>query len=218
MRKENNKLNIHSNMTDMKELNRMDGMRKTILLLIVCFMTAVSAQGADKISFAFLKGEQGISYVVDWSDLKIAGFSPKNWLEIRQTEQPEYNAKYEYENQLKTRIDDFISNANDQLEKVGLFLSSEKGRKYTLFIRPQNIERKGNNSIECSFVETVTGKVMAEFVVNGKGGTFGSMSNLWGDGMKSAGKKFGKTVCKGLGYDPTVRDRIDDVFTKAGIN
>lgn len=193
-------------------------MRKAVLLLFLCLITTASTWGADKATFAFLKGEQAVSYVVDWSNLKIAGFTPKNWLEIRQTEQPEYNAKYEYENQLKTRINDFISNANDQLEKVGLFLSSEKGRKYTVFIRPQNIERKGNNSIECSFVETTTGKVMAEFVVNGKGGTFGSMSNLWGDGMKSAGKKFGKTVCKGLGYDPTVRDRIDDVFTKAGIN
>jgi hypothetical protein len=187
-------------------------------LIILCFINTVSTWGADKISFTFLKGEQAVSYIVDWTNLKIAGFSPKNWLEIRQTEQPEYNAQYEYENQLMPRINDFISNANDQLEKVGLFLSSEKGRKYTVYLRPQNIERKGNNSIECSFVETATGKVLAEFVVNGKGGTFGSMSNLWGDGMKSAGKKFGKTVCKGLGYDPTVRDRIDDVFSKAGIN
>ncbi len=202
----------------MKEVNMIAGMRKTIFLIILCFINTVSTWGADKISFTFLKGEQAVSYIVDWTNLKIAGFSPKNWLEIRQTEQPEYNAQYEYENQLMPRINDFISNANDQLEKVGLFLSSEKGRKYTVYLRPQNIERKGNNSIECSFVETATGKVLAEFVVNGKGGTFGSMSNLWGDGMKSAGKKFGKTVCKGLGYDPTVRDRIDDVFSKAGIN
>lgn len=202
----------------MKEVNMIAGMRKTIFLIILCFINTVSTWGADKISFTFLKGEQAVSYIVDWTNLKIAGFSPKNWLEIRQTEQPEYNAQYEYENQLMPRINDFISNANDQLEKVGLFLSSEKGRKYTVYLRPQNIERKGNNSIECSFVETTTGKVLAEFVVNGKGGTFGSMSNLWGDGMKSAGKKFGKTVCKGLGYDPTVRDRIDDVFSKAGIN
>lgn len=202
----------------MKEVNMIAGMRKTIFLIILCFINTVSTWGADKISFTFLKGEQAVSYIVDWTDLKIAGFSPKNWLEIRQTEQPEYNAQYEYENQLMPRINDFISNANDQLEKVGLFLSSEKGRKYTVYLRPQTIERKGNNSIECSFVETATGKVLAEFVVNGKGGTFGSMSNLWGDGMKSAGKKFGKTVCKGLGYDPTVRDRIDDVFSKAGIN
>ena len=202
----------------MKEVNMIAGMRKTIFLIILCFINTVSTWGADKISFTFLKGEQAVSYIVDWTNLKIAGFSPKNWLEIRQTEQPEYNAQYEYENQLMPRINDFISNANDQLEKVGLFLSSEKGRKYTVYLSPQNIERKGNNSIECSFVETATGKVLAEFVVNGKGGTFGSMSNLWGDGMKSAGKKFGKTVCKGLGYDPTVRDRIDDVFSKAGIN
>lgn len=150
--------------------------------------------------------------------MTIAGFSPKDWVNVRQTEQPEYNAQYELENQLKTRINDFIASANKQLTNVSLFLTSEKGRKYTLYIQPKNIERKGNNNIKCSIKETATGKVMAEFVVSGKGGTFGSMSNLWGDGMKSAGKKFGKTVCKGLGYDPTIRDRIDEVMSKAGID
>ena len=191
---------------------------RAALLLFLFFLVSVASRGAGKTSFAFLKGEHAISYVVDWKGLTIAGFSPKDWVNVRQTEQPEYNAQYELENQLKTRINDFIASANKQLTNVSLFLTSEKGRKYTLYIQPKNIERKGNNYIECSIKETATGKVMAEFVVSGKGGTFGSMSNLWGDGMKSAGKKFGKTVCKGLGYDPTIRDRIDDVMSKAGID
>lgn len=215
--KKKNIMNINTKITDMREVNRTVSMKKAMLLLMMCFIATISIWGADKVSFAFLKGEQGVSYVVDWKNLTIAGFSPKNWLEVRQTEQPEYNAKNEYENELKPRINDFISNANKQLENVGLFLSNDKGRKYTVYIRPGNITRKGDNTIECTFVETASGKVMAEFVVNGKGGTLGSMSNLWGDGMKSAGKKFGKVVCKGLGYDPTVRDRIDGVLSKVGI-
>lgn len=191
---------------------------RAALLLFLFFLVSVASRGAGKTSFAFLKGEHAINYVVDWKGLTIAGFSPKDWVNVRQTEQPEYNAQYELENQLKTRINDFIANANKQLTNVSLFLTSEQGRKYTLYILPKNIARKGDNNIECSIKETATGKVMAEFVVSGKGGTFGSMSNLWGDGMKSAGKKFGKTVCKGLGYDPTIRDRIDDVMSKAGID
>ncbi len=194
-------------------------MKKTSLLLLICLIVAyLPSWGANNVSFVFLKGEHSVSYVVDWKDLTVAGFSPKEWIQMRQAEQPEYNAKNEYEKELLPRINDFVSKANQELQNVNLFLTSEKGRKYTVFLRPQNIARKGNNSIVCSFVETATGRVMTEFVVNGKGGTFGSMSNLWGDGMKSAGKKFGKYVCKKLGYAPTVKDRIDDVISKTGLD
>lgn len=201
----------------MKKENRLHVKAQAAMLLFLFFLVSVVSRGAGKTSFTFLKGENAISYVVDWKGLTVAGFSPKDWVKVRQTEQPDYNAEYELENELKTRINDFISTANKQLSNVGLFLTSGKGRKYTLYISPKNIGRRGENNIECAIKETATGKVMAEFVVNGKGGMLGSMANMWGNGMKSAGKKFGKTVCKGLGYDPTMLDRIDKVLSKTGI-
>lgn len=79
-------MNIHTKITDMREVNRTVSMKKAMLLLMMCFIATISIWGADKVSFAFLKGEQGVSYVVDWKNLTIAGFSPKNWLEVRQTE------------------------------------------------------------------------------------------------------------------------------------
>lgn len=192
-------------------------MRKSIILLLLALVSCVTMQAKDGLTFSFLQGETAISFAVDWSDLTINGMKPDDWIEFRNIEQPEYNATREYEDQLLPRYNDLIARANKELANVNLFITKTAGRKYTLTIKPQNITKKGDCSIECTIRETTTGRRMVEFVITGKGGTFGSMSNLWGDGMKSAGKKLGKLICKHLGYDPTVRDRIDRVLSKAGI-
>lgn len=192
-------------------------MKKTLLLLICVLLSTFSSFAGDKLTFSFLKGETAMSYVVDWSNLTINGLQKSDWIERRNAEQPDYDAEREYEAELLPQINDFVAKANYEMEKVNLFISAKAGHKYTLYLYPQNITSKGDNTIECVIKETATGNTMVEFIVNGKGGTFGSMSNLWGDGMKSAGKKFGKLICKHLGYDPSLKDKIDDVFTRVGI-
>lgn len=187
-----------------------------MISLFIC-LGCLSTLAADKLSFSFLKGETAMSFVVDWSNLNINGLKKADWIERRNAEQPQYDAKNEYETELLPRINDFVSSANEQLEKVNLFISPKAGRKYTVYLCPQAFNSKGDNSIECIIKETATGKTMTEFVINGKGGSFGSMSNLWGDGMKNSGKKFGKLICKHLGYDPSVLDKVDDVFSRVGI-
>lgn len=192
-------------------------MKKTLFLISFICLSCLSAFAADKLSFSFLKGETAMSFVVNWSQLTINGLKKNDWIERRNAEQPQYDAKSEYETELLTRINDFVSAANEQLKKVNIFISPKAGRKYTVYLYPQNFNSKGDNSIECIIKETATGKTMTEFVINGKGGTFGSMSNLWGDGMKSSGKKFGKLIYKHLGYNPTIKDKVDDVFSRVGI-
>lgn len=192
-------------------------MKKALSFLICILLSSMSTFAGDKLTFSFLKGETAMSYIVDWSNMTINGLKKSDWIERRNAEEPNFDAKREYETELLPRINDFVAKANSEMEKVNLFISAKGGRKYTLYLYPQNITSKGDNAIECVIKETATGKTMVEFVINGKGGTFGSMSNLWGDGMKNSGKKFGKFICKHLGYDPTVGDRIDDVFSKVGI-
>jgi hypothetical protein len=192
-------------------------MKRTISLVICVLLSVVSSYAGDKLSFSFLKGETSLSYVVDWSNMTINGLGKSDWIERRNAEQPDYDAEKEYESELLPRINDFVAKANAEMENVNLFLSAKAGHKYTVYLYPQNIKSNGDNTIECAIKETATGKTMVEFVVNGRGGTFGSMSNLWGDGMRSSGKKFGKFICKHLGYDPSIKDKIDDVFSRVGI-
>lgn len=192
-------------------------MKKTLFLIYFVFVACLSTFASDKRSFSFLKGETAMSFVVDWSNMTINGLKKNDWIERRNAEQPQYDAKSEYETELLPRINDFVGKANEELEKVNLFISPKAGRKYTVYICPQRFNAKGDNSIECIIKETATGKTMTEFIINGKGGTFGSMSNLWGDGMKNSGKKFGKLICKQLGYNPTIKDKVDDVFSHIGI-
>lgn len=191
-------------------------MKKALSFIICVLFSSLSAFAGEKLTLSFLKGETAMSYVVDWSDMTINGLKKADWIERRNAEQPNFDAEKEYESELLPRINDFVARANKEMENVNLFISSKPKRKYTLYLRPQNITSNGDNTIECVIKETATGKTMVEFVVNGKGGRIGSMSNLWGDGMRSAGKKFGKFICRHLGYDPTVRERIDEVFIKVG--
>ena len=79
----------------MEKENRLQVKAQAAMLLFLFFLVSVASRGAGNTSFTFLKGENAISYVVDWKGLTVAGFSPKEWVNVRQTELPEYNAQYE---------------------------------------------------------------------------------------------------------------------------
>lgn len=170
----------------------------TLCVLAGLFVQMSQAARKQKTDFSFLQGERAVSCIIDWSELTIGGFSTDEWIEKRQAEQPQYDATHEFNDQLLPQVGLLIEHANKQLEKAHLFLSNKEGKKYTLYVIPQNISQKGDNTVRFEMKETATGKVMAQFEIEGDGGVFGSMSNLWGDGFKDAGKKLGKLMLKSL--------------------
>lgn len=174
---------------------------KKILILSMMLLGAltIQARGETEGSLAALKGETKMKVVEDWTETKIAGRTLADWLQFRQAEQPEYNAKEEWEDELKPRLmKDLPSAANDKLKNSNFFLTKEGDAKYVMTIHPVSVERKGNCVIEFTIQETKTDRQIARFTITGSGGTFGTMSNLWGDGFKSAGKRLGTMIAKAL--------------------
>lgn len=159
---------------------------------MLMLVLAASASAKDEFtgSFAPLAGEAKIKVVEDWNNTKIVGRQLADWLEYRQAEQPEYDAENEWENELKPQLkESLLGKANEKLEDMGLFLSETVESKFVMTVHPVSVEKKGNQVVEFTVREASTQKEVVKFTLNGKGGTFGSMSNLWGDGFKDTGKK-----------------------------
>lgn len=170
-------------------------MKKILLLLIVLAATiGASAQVVTKGDMPSLVGERKINVAFDYSAMTINSMSIADWLEYRQAEQPQYNAEYELESELKPSLtEEFVKAVNKKLARFSVFLVVSKEPRYTLTVVPQNVRRNGDNVTECVLTDK-DGNHVATFTVDGSGGTFGSMANLWGDGFRSVGKKVGSLL------------------------
>ncbi len=171
---------------------------KRVLFVLAAMLLTLSA-GAQKIvegSVPSLKGETKINFKVDYSETKIENMSIEDWLDYRQTEQPDYNAADELEKELKPTLQSEIVGAlNKKLQKKGVTLTTKGTAKYTLVVSPISITKKGKNRNLCSLVDA-NGKTLVKFEVSGRGGTFGSMDNLWGDGYENSGKTIASFVAQ----------------------
>ncbi len=167
-------------------------MKKVLMMLAIMLVTlTANAQRIIEGTFPSLKGQTKINLVIDYSNLVIANMSIRDWLECRQAEQPDYSAVNELEKELKPTVQEkLVEQINKKLQKRNAYIVTNNSAEYTLNVAPHDVAKKGNNKNECSILDK-EGKVLVKFVVSGKGGTFGSMSNLWGDGYKDSGKKLG---------------------------
>lgn len=172
-------------------------MKKLILAVLSLSMTlGINAQKVVSGSTPSLKGEKKINLVINYSQTTIDKKDIADWLEYRQAQQPDYDAKNEWENELKPALTEaFTNNVNKKIEKQGAYLVVSPDANYTLTVYPQNVEKKGNNTNICTITDK-SGKEIIRFEVKGSGGTFGSMSNLWGDGYEDTGKKVGSFLAK----------------------
>ncbi len=169
-----------------------------VLLLMAAMIVTLSAN-AQKIlqgSKPSLKGEAKINLKLDLTDTRIDNKSIADWLEYRQAEQPDYNAKDELEKELKPEIQEkIVKELNDKLGKKGAFVTINGSAKYTLLVCPVSIKKNGKNTNECSILDE-NGNVLVKFLASGSGGTFGSMANLIGDGYENSGSKMASFVAK----------------------
>lgn len=146
-----------------------------------------------------LKGITGMQVVEDLSKITIAGLDVDHWLTFRQTEQPDYSAKNEWEHELKPLFKTvLLPFANQRLMKQNFMLSEEIESDVYMVVQPQNIGRKGNCVINCYIRKKGSDDNLASLFVTGRGGVFGTMSNLWGDGLKDAGNAMGKFLARYL--------------------
>ena len=84
-------------------------MKRLLFVMQLLLLCSTLALAKPNIGLGILKGQHRIHWTMDWTQLTIEGMKPKEWLEFRQAEQPEYDAKYELESQLKPRILDMVA-------------------------------------------------------------------------------------------------------------
>ena len=173
-------------------------MKRLIFVMQLLLLCSTLALAKPTMGLSILKGQHRIRWQMDWTQLTIEGMNTKDWLQFRQAEQPEYDANYELESQLKPRILDMVAGANAKLTKQQMILCSDSDCVYTLVLQPVSMNKKGNCTVKCFIRETESGKQVYEFYVLGRGGVFGTMSNLWGDGFQNAGRRLGKMILDGV--------------------
>jgi hypothetical protein len=173
-------------------------MKKLLMVMQLLLLCCTMAFASPTTGLSVLKGQHRILWKVDWSQLKIEGMNRTDWLKYRQAEQPEYDATYELEYQLKPRIVDMVTGANSKLTGKQMVLCTDSDCTYTLVLQPVSLSKKGNCTVKCYVKQTKSGRTVYEFFVLGRGGVFGSMSNLWGDGFQNAGKRLGKMIISGV--------------------
>lgn len=163
-------------------------------------LTANAVTNAPRGSFDELSSVTKFNVEVDWSQLSINGLTPEEWVRFRNAEQPQYDAEEELERELKMRWVEMITEANDKLNKKHyyLFADDEYIYDYTLVVQPIHIDKKGNQLVLCIIKHEADDREVVRFSVNGRGGVFGTMSNLWGDGFRSSGKAMAKMLIKYL--------------------
>ncbi len=168
-------------------------MKKFLILMAV---TLVSATALAQ-NLSFLRGQRKLACRFDWTELTVDGMDVDDWIDNRNMEQPTYNAKKELEDQLKPQIMLLVQECNERLKEENLYLTHKSDNvRYVLVMKASDIDRRGNAAFMMTILDLQTDKKMAEFPINGKGGKIGSMANLWGDGMRSAGKRLGKFIVK----------------------
>ena len=173
-------------------------MKKTVILLMACLMSlTMNAQSITEGKLPALYG-QTVKFEVDWSQLKINNLGVADWLAYRSAEQPEWDARKELDKELKpTVLEQALPQLNKYMQvKDVAFLPAPQKAKYVLVFIPVNVDKKGNNLDRVQIRDAATGEKLCQLTVDGKGGHFGTMSNLWGDGFRSAGKRLGSFLAK----------------------
>ena len=181
---------------------KMISSKRTFLLMSVLMLGTIAMNASDNIvvegSFANVKGISKFNIEIDWTYLHVNGLNPEEWIRYRNAEQPAYDAEREYERELKPRWANMVMSANEKLNKKQIFLLPNAiEQEYTIIVSPHDIDKKGNLEAFCAIVNR-NGKVLVKFALTGRGGIFGTMGNLWGDGFKSAGKNLAKVLDKNL--------------------
>jgi hypothetical protein len=172
-------------------------MKKLLLLIVGLLPMALLAQENVSGRFPSLESGKAMNMQIDMSQMTISSQPIATWLKVRQAEQPQWDAQYEVEHELKPQVSaGLVSEANARLEKKGFVLLADSTTQYTLKVVVINVERKGNNVNSCQIIDNASGRTLVSFTLEGKGGVFGSMSNLWGDGFRDAGKKLGKLLAR----------------------
>lgn len=175
---------------------------RRILFLMLSFVV-INASAQDELlseEFVPLKNIHRIDVEVDWSSLMIDSLSQEEWIEIRQKENPKYDAKVELEKQLKTQLFSCgIPKANEQLFNYNLKFVRYQDTSISIIIIPLSINKRAKWECEFKFVKNDTKDIFAQFHLNGSASTSSfSLQSRWETIFNSVGNSLGKYLKKKL--------------------
>ena len=174
---------------------------RRILFLMLSFVV-INASAQDELlseEFVPLKNIHRIDVEVDWSSLMIDSLSQEEWIEIRQKENPKYDAKVELEKQLKTQLFSCgIPKANEQLFNYNLKFVRYQDTSISIIIIPLSINKRAKWECEFKFVKNDTKDIFVQFHLNGSNATAGSLQFKWETIFYGVGNSLGKYLKKKL--------------------
>jgi hypothetical protein len=164
-------------------------------LLLMASISGISAQKIKEGSLDFLQSETKINVVVDYSKSKIDGLLYEDWL--RKEGKGRQNWEEKGQNEVLWK---FLASINKQISKKydNLNFGEYPEVKYTAIIYILKINDDCDFDAEVVFSDIKSDNIVAKTNLHGKAGHFGSFTNLLGDAMINAGKKYGKFILKFL--------------------
>ena len=189
-------------------------MKKISLLVISLFglMGTINAQDLINGSLGFLKNERNLALTFDFSETEIEGMTTKEFLSAKYNDtergkkwlalaQKEISAK-------------FVCSFNETFIKKGISLQYRKSESanYQAVIKAKSFSNKGNMTAVILFTKVDSQDVLAKINLSAKGGQFGTLANLMGDGFRNAGKKLAKLIIKNTMIPTNKKGVTDDIY------
>jgi hypothetical protein len=173
---------------------------KRLIFLIACCQLFVFHGIAQKSSYEFLKSEKQLNIVMDYSIVKIDGYTEPEFIEYQCIRGGE---------KWKTKWDSIIK--KDLYQKfTGYFNENFIGKSelrggnfpdagYVATVKLVKIDFYGTTEAKVIITKKGSDTVINIIDIVGRGGKAGSRENLMGDGFKRAGSDLGKKMLKNLG-------------------
>ena len=163
-------------------------MRIRLLFLFLILSLTGQSQTLVSGSFSLPKSEKFLTVEWDFSEAVIEQkYNEAEWKALN-GEDKWTEAKDETLTLIMREMNKNLSNSRLTIvtKESGLSFS------YTIYVCPQKLFKNGNNLSLYILKEISSGKEIGRCVIKGKGGKFGSLSNLLGDGYEEAARKMGK--------------------------
>lgn len=172
---------------------------KKIMLLVVSMIVIGATASAQKLTEGSLEpifGQAVINCVFDYSQLEAAGMPLQEFIEWKTADDKNgEDFAPKFDRGIKSAHMNFMEKANDKLKDVRF--AKKDNAEYTLTVKMLTIDKPGRENT-CEYVFTKTGSTepVAIITMDGKGGRFGSFTNLMNDAFKDGGEQFGEFLNK----------------------
>lgn len=170
-----------------------------VSLCLLLFCQNIQAQKIKKGDLDFLKNQKEIHLVFDWSNVIIDNKTEEDFVDIKAI-----NSREDWKNEWYTTIKKgfelkFKAATNGIfIETLDMKVGDYPNANVTALIKLQRIDSDGEVYASVIFSNNNSDEPIITVKINGDGGMWGTVENLFGDGFTKAGISLGKIIVKNL--------------------